>query len=104
MLKNRQFQTQEYQNLELSNEISYLKGEISKEQKILGKQKLMEKLPLEQEVERMKQMKFKLTNDINLVEEKKKRNYEQICMLKEDATQSNQMKENLAYQIEEYQY
>lgn len=89
MLKNRQFQTQEYQNLELSNEISYLKGEISKEQKILGKQKLMEKLPLEQEVERMKQMKFKLTNDINLVEEKKKRNYEQICMLKEDATQSN---------------
>jgi|TARA_B110001450_G_C17499568_1_gene431706 hypothetical protein len=39
--------------LELSNEISYLKGEISKEQKILGKQKLMEKLPLEQEIDRM---------------------------------------------------
>jgi len=76
MTKNRQFQTQEYQNLELSNEISYLKGEINKEQKILGKQKLMEKLPLEQEVERMEQMKFKLSNDIRMIDVKKRRNYD----------------------------
>ena len=39
-----------------------------------------------------------------MIEDKKRRNYEQICMLKEDETQSNQIKENLAYQIEEYQY
>ena len=49
----------------------------------------MEKLPLEQEIERMNQMKVKITNDIILVEDKKRKNFDQICMLKEDETQSN---------------
>jgi molybdopterin-guanine dinucleotide biosynthesis protein len=64
----------------------------------------MEKLPLEQEIERMTQMKIKLSNDIMLIEGKKRRNMDQICMLKEDEIQSNSIKVHLAYQIEEYQY
>jgi len=36
----------------------------------------MEKLPLEQEVERMEQMKFKLSNDIRMIDVKKRRNYD----------------------------
>ena len=52
----------------------------------------------------MKEMKMKVSNDIKIIEDKKRRNFDQICMLKEDETQSNSIKEHLAYQIEEYQY
>jgi hypothetical protein len=52
----------------------------------------------------MNQLRTKFINDLKNTEIKKKRNLDQIYMLREDETQSNEIKVRLAYQIEEHQY